>query len=92
VIAVNEAWLETFRYRRDDVVGRAFADLLVTADAARLRTALERLAPGARLETQFEMVRADGATVTVAFDGRLGLDVAGHSRQTHCILVDVTVR
>ena len=92
VIAVNEAWLETFEYRRDDVVGRPFAELLVTADAARLRTALERLASGTRLETQFEMVRADGATVTVAFDGRLGLDVAGHSRQTHCILVDVTVR
>ena len=92
VIAVNEAWLETFGYRRDDVVGHAFADFLATPDVARYRAAFDRSRPPGRVETHFEMVCADGVTITVAFDGRMSSDATGRSRQTQCILVDVTAR
>lgn len=35
LVAVNDAWLATFGYRRADVLGRAFVELLASADAPR---------------------------------------------------------
>ena len=92
ITAVNDAWLESFGYRRDDVVGRPFAELLAAGQGERLRDVLERTAAKGRAETEFELVRADGETVSVAFDARSGLDAGGQCCQAHCILVDVTAR
>ena len=92
ITAVNDAWLESFGYRRDDVVGRPFAELLAAGQGERLRDVLERIAAKGRAGTEFELVRADGETVSVAFDARSGLDAGGQCCQAHCILVDVTAR
>ena len=92
LIAVNDAWLATFGYRRADVLGRAFAEYLAAAYRPRAESSLERLRARGHLRAQFEVVRADGATISVAFDGRVARDAAGEFRQTHCILVDVTER
>jgi diguanylate cyclase (GGDEF)-like protein/PAS domain S-box-containing protein len=92
LVAVNDAWLATFGYRRADVLGRAFADFLTTAHVARAETSFARLMARGHLRTHFEMVRADGETILVAFDGRVARDAGGEFCQTHCIVVDVTER
>jgi len=92
LVAVNDAWLTTFGYRRADVLGHAFAQFLAPVYAPLAKSSLERLHARGHLRTQFEMVRADGATISVAFDGRVARDVTGEFFQTHCILVDVTAR
>jgi len=92
-VEVNNAWLATLGYTRDEVIGRWFGNFL----APRFLQAFRHNFPcfkrdGAIRGIEFEMVRKDGQSVFVVFDGRIGKNAAGHFRQTHCIFTDVTAR
>jgi PAS domain S-box-containing protein len=92
-VEVNNAWLATLGYTRDEVVGRWFGDFL----APRYLEAFRHNFPcfkrdGAIRGIEFELIRKDGQSVSAVFDGRVGKDASGHFRQTHCIFADVTAR
>ena len=90
---VNPAWLSMMGYARREVIGKWFGDFLGPRD----REAFRHRFPcfkrdGAITGVEFEMLCKDGATVTVVFNGRIGYNVNGSFRQTHCIMQDVTDR
>ena len=92
-ITVNQAWVDTLGYGREEVVGRWFGDFLTPP----YREAFARGFPcfkkeGAVRGVESEMVRKDGAHIIVAFDGRIGRDAEGNFKQTHCILKDITAQ
>jgi PAS domain S-box-containing protein len=90
---VNQAWLDLLGYPRQEVVGRWFGDFLPPGYYERFP---ERFASpnetGEVCNLDFEMVRKDGARVSVSFYGRVAFDDQGGFVQTHCMFQDVTAR
>ncbi len=89
-IEVNQAWLDTLGYEREEVINHWFGNFLVPemVDAFRQRFPLFKAA--GEVHNQFQMVRKDGQVITVEFDGKIGHDKSGQFKQTHCILRDIT--
>jgi len=90
---VNQAWLDLLGYSRQEVIGRRFGDFL-PPDSLELFP--ERFAclkePGEVCNLDFEMVRKDGAQISVSFYGRVAFDDQGGFVRTHCLFQDVTAR
>lgn len=92
IIDVNQMWLDTLGYDRNEVVGNWFGDFLAPnyRDAFRKRFPIFK-AQG-QIQSEFEMVRKDGRHLFIAFDGKIGYDLQGDFKQTHCILQDISER
>ncbi|MDP6634921.1 MAG: response regulator [Phycisphaerae bacterium] len=93
LLSVNPAWLSVMGYAREEVIGKWFGDFLDShyQEAFRHRFPCFKQ-EGAIDGVEFEMLRKDGATVTIMFNGRIGYNVDGSFMQTHCIMQDVTDR
>jgi PAS domain S-box-containing protein len=93
IIEVNQAWLSTLGYEREEVIGKSFGDFLHPDWKAHFKENFPRFkAVGEVLGVEFEMVRKDGSFLSVSFNGKIGTDHEGHFQQTHCIFQDITKR
>jgi PAS domain S-box-containing protein len=92
-LEVNQAWLETLGYTRDEVIGRSFADFLHPDWVAHFRENFPRFKDiGEILGVEFEMLKKDGSTILVSFNGKIGKDRQGNFLQTHCIFNNISER
>ena len=90
-IEVNQSWLETLGYTREEVIGRNFSEFLHPDWQDHFQENFPKFkAIGEILGIEFEMVRKDGSTILVSFHGKIGKDLAGHFQQTHCIFHNIT--
>ena len=90
-LEVNQAWLDTLGYTRDEVIGKAFGDFLHPDWVDHFKQNFPRFkAVGEILGVEFEMLKKDGSLIMVAFNGKIGRDEKGDFKQTHCILNDIT--
>ncbi len=87
---VNSAWMETLGYDRDEIIGTWFGDLLAAPYAEAFRERFPLFKSLGSIHSEFEMLHKDGRTRTIAFDGRIGHNLDGTFKQTHCILADIT--
>jgi PAS domain S-box-containing protein len=86
---VNEAWLDLLGYDRAAVEGTPFTEFLTANSTAKFeRSFAQFLETGSVSDVEFEMVQADGQTLTVQFDGEL--ESENGSVRTHCQFRDVT--
>jgi PAS domain S-box-containing protein len=92
LLQVNHAWLETFGYTRDEVIGRSFGDFLVSNDPSEFFSCFAEFKERGQIQTAFEMQRKNGEQRYIVFEGRIGTDEHGNFKQTHCILRDETER
>jgi PAS domain S-box-containing protein len=91
-LQVNDAWLNTFGYDRDEVIGRSFGDFLVSNGSAAFAERFAGFKKRGQIQTAFEMQRKSGEIRYITFEGRVGTDQEGRFQQTHCILRDETER
>ncbi|MEW6140377.1 MAG: PAS domain S-box protein [Thermodesulfobacteriota bacterium] len=90
-LEVNQAWLDTLGYNREEVIGRWFGDFLASGHQDHFNINFPTFkAAGEIHRVEFEMLRKDGSPITVAFDGKIERDEQGRFRQTHCILHDIS--
>ena len=90
-LEVNQSWLDTLGYRREEVIGKHFADFLHPDWRGHFKTNFPRFkAVGEILGIEFEMVKKDGSVILVAFNGKIGTTPTGEFRQTHCFFQDIT--
>jgi PAS domain S-box-containing protein len=91
-IEVNQQWLDTLGFTREEVIGKWFGDFLSPEyqDAFRQRFPLFK-AQG-QIHSEFEMVHKNGSILFIAFEGKIGYELNGAFKQTHCILQDITQR
>lgn len=90
-LEVNKAWLDTFGYTKEEVIGKSFGNFLLPQWQSHFKNNFPRFkAIGEVLGVEFEMVRKDGTTITVTFNGRISRNDDGSFRQTRCILQDIT--
>jgi PAS domain S-box-containing protein len=92
-IQVNQTWLDTLGYAREDVIGKSFSDFLHPDWQSHFKENFPRFKSiGEILGVEFEMIKKDGASIQVSFDGKIARDQNGNFQQTHCIFHDITDR
>lgn len=89
-IDVNQKWLDTFGYRKEEVIGRWFGDFLCPEYVEAFRQRFPVFKARGQVHSEFEMLRKDGACRFIAFEGKIGYGADGAFKQTHCILQDIT--
>lgn len=89
-IEVNQAWLETLGYDREEVLGKWFGDFLAPEYVEAFRQRFPLFKAAGSIHSEFEMIHKNGERRFIAFEGRIGHRLDGSFRQTHCILADIT--
>jgi len=92
-IVVNQTWLDTLGYKREEVLGKPFADFLHPDWRDHFMENFPRFKSiGEILGVEFEMVKKNGNLILVSFTGKISRDERGNFQQTHCIFHDITER
>ncbi|NOX33444.1 MAG: transporter substrate-binding domain-containing protein [Deltaproteobacteria bacterium] len=88
---VNETWLETLGYKRNEVIGKNFSDFLLPEWKDSFSDNFSRLkSTGEILGVELEMVKKDGSTILVSFHGKSGNDQKSNIKRAHCVFHDIT--
>lgn len=91
LLAVNKPWLNILGYSEDEVINRWFGDFLPPAFCQLFEDRFPKFKElGETHDIEFEILRKDGETVHVSFNGRVTYDNAGNFQQTHCLLTDIS--
>lgn len=91
-IEVNQQWLDTLGYVREEVIGKWFGDFLSPEYKEGFRKRFPIFKEKGKIHSEFEMVHKNGNQLFIAFEGKIGYDLGGEFKQTHCILQDITSR
>lgn len=93
ILEVNPAWLQMFGYKRREVIGRDFGDLMAPESRQRFREQFPRFEETGRIfDESYDLKKQDGALVTVALDGRVQRGPDGSAVQTYCIMHPAAVQ
>lgn len=88
---VNQAWLDTMGYSREEVLGKNFAEFLTPDFASHFKINFPKFKDAGEIHgVRFKMLRKDGSVIFVEYDGKIGYDEMGNFKQTHCIFHDIT--
>jgi len=91
LLLVNQKWLDTLGYEREEVIGKSFGDFLHPDWVDHFKENFPRFkAAGEILSVEFEMVKKDGSLILAAFHGKIRSDPKGRFIQTHCVFQDIT--
>jgi len=91
-LEVNQQWLDTLGYTRDEVIGKWFGDFLSPDYQDGFRQRFPIFKEQGHIHSEFEMIHKNGNKLFIAFEGRIGYNTNGEFKQTHCILQDITQR
>jgi PAS domain S-box-containing protein len=90
-VDVNPAWVETFGYSREEILGSKFSDIMTADSEALVAERFPILKEKGKLnDAAFELIRKDGRHLLVTLHGRSSYDERGNFQHTNCILTDVT--
>ena len=91
---VNRKWLEVLGYEdKEQVLGKCFGDILAPGYREHFDLNFPMFKQACVIDgVEFEMLRTDGARITVSFNGRVQLDRDGCFIRTHCIFTDISER
>jgi two-component system, cell cycle sensor histidine kinase and response regulator CckA len=91
ILEVNEKWLETLGYTREEVIGKNMGDFLAGEWKDHFKTKFSKFKSiGEVLGVEFELMKKDGQSIVISVQGRVGTNKYGEFKQTHCIFMDVT--
>ncbi len=90
LIDVNQQWLDTFGYSRDEVIGKCFIDFLHPSYIDEYHRSFLLFKEVGQVHNEFEMIHKNGESIYVSFDGNIGYGYNGEFKQTHFILRDIT--
>lgn len=90
-IDVNPTWLSTLGYKREEVIGKNYADFL----HPNWRGHFEKNFPefkrrGYVSNVEFRIKHKDGHFLDISFEGCIGLNPDGSFKQTYCVFKDIT--
>lgn len=91
-IEVNEAWLSTLGYNRNEVIGNWFGQFLTPKHVQTFRESFPFFKTQGKIHAEFEMIHKNGQFRYIAFEGNIGHKEDGSFDKIHCILQDITER
>jgi len=89
-IEVNQAWLDTLGYSREEVIGKWFGNFLAPEFTEAFRNRFPLFKAAGKIHSEFQMIHKSGEHRYIAFEGRIGYKPNGGFQQTHCIISDIT--
>jgi len=93
ILSVNQLWLDSLGYSREEVIGHDFVEFLTPPYAGMFPDRFKQFRiKGQGTGIEFDMVRKDGTTMTASFNGKVVYDEHGEFVRTHCLFVDITER
>jgi len=90
-IDVNQAWLDTMGYSREDVIGNWFGDFIAPNCMEHYWQAFSHFSADGEIRgEEFELLKKDGRSLIVLFEGNISYDEKGRFLQSHCMFIDIT--
>jgi len=89
-VEVNQQWLDTMGYKREEVIGHWFGEFLCPEYVNGFRIRFPIFKSLGSIHSEFEMLTKEGQCLFIAFEGKIGYEFDGKFKQTHCILQDIT--
>lgn len=91
ILDINQAWLDHFGYKRDEVIGHSYQEFITESSLSTLYKNFPNLvAHGTVNNVEFDIVCKDSSIRHIELEGRTSLDSHGKFLHTHCILSDIT--
>jgi PAS domain S-box-containing protein len=91
-LEVNQQWLDTLGFSRKEVIGKWFGDFISPEYKEGFRQRFPLFKAQGQIHSEFEMVHKNGSKIFIAFEGKIGYNLDGGFKQTHCILQDITLK
>ena len=89
-IEVNQKWLDMLGYTHDEVIGKWFGHFMPPKYQEMVKINFPKFLAQGHIHAEFELIHKNGSIHYIAFDGKIGTDINGNFKQTHCILQDIT--
>jgi len=89
-IEVNQQWLDTFGYSRDEVIGNWFGDFLCPDQLDSFHHCFSLFKSQGYIHSEFEMLSKNSSRLFISFEGKIAYNSNGDFIQTHCILKNIT--
>jgi PAS domain S-box-containing protein len=91
LVDVNQTWLQTMGYQRNEVIGRWFGEFLVPVEQDLFSISYPRyLSIGEIHGVEYDLVRKTGEIITVSVDGKTERVQNRGETETHCIFKNIT--
>ena len=91
-LEVNQIWLNTMGYSREEVIGKWFLNFLAPDSSTYFKKNFPQfLAAGEIHGTELQMVKKDGTTIHVFYEGKIEYNEQGRFKRTHCVFKDITL-
>ena len=91
-IDVNQQWLDTLGYTKQEVIGKWFGDFLCPEYVDAFRKRFPVFKAQGYIHSEFEMLTKEGQRLYISFEGKIGYGADGAFKQTHCMLQDITMQ
>lgn len=92
-LSVNDTELRWLGYTRDELLGQPFSRILSPASAERFAENLPRFLAAGRIEdVEYDLIRKDGATLTVLVNATALRRPDGSFVASHSVMTDITAR
>lgn len=89
---VNQQWCELLGYEREEIIGRWFGDFLSKESQDAFRKKFPLFEKLGQTHSEYEVLHKNGGTLFITFESKIGYNLDGDFKQTHCILQDITQR
>jgi PAS domain S-box len=91
-LEVNQIWLNTMGYSREEVIGKCFLNFLAPDSSTYFKKNIPRfIAAGQIHGVELQMVKKDGTIIHVFYEGKIEYTDQGMFKRTHCIFKDITL-
>ena len=74
IIDINQAWLDTLGYSREEVIGKWFGDFLSPDYRLNFKNRFPLFKERGSIHSEFEFFHKNGNTLFIGIDGRIGMD------------------
>lgn len=93
IITVNQAWLKTMDFSKEEVLGKNFSEFLPPEAKEHFAKFFPKFKAAGHIDgIEHTLQKKDGSKILVTFDGKIVYDEDGGFKQTQCVFTDVTER
>lgn len=91
IVDVNPAWLTTLGYKKEDVIGKWFGDLLAPDSLTSFEKNFSKFIKAGHInDVHFSLRKSNGEYIFIVLEGDIGHNSFGEKTQTYCLFKDIT--
>ncbi len=92
ILDINPKWLEVLGYERNEVIGKNIKNFMANNEEAVIDQLFSEMTEKGHVSgIVWRMRKKDGGIIYTRYEGNLGYDTDGSTKQTFCTFTDITV-